>query len=68
MLPYFSECALDFPIKFVGVGDLRIKPHDNLRGQRKFAANLFVKQAVHWKLTKLFLIPSQLRKDGWPLD
>ena len=58
----FSECALDFPIKFVGVGDLRIKPHDNLRGQRKFAANLFVKQAVHWKLTKLFLIPSQLRK------
>ena len=58
----FAKTALNLLVQLVSIGNLRVKPHNYLRGQIELRSNLFVEQAVHWKLTKLLLLPSKLRQ------
>ncbi len=57
-----AKLALFFPVQFVSVGNLGNQTRNNLRGQWEFTTKLFVKQAVHWELSKFFLLPRKLRK------
>jgi hypothetical protein len=54
------KLAFDFAVKLVGINDLGVEAHDDLRRERKFVADSPVKKFVQRVLAELSRLPSKI--------
>jgi hypothetical protein len=55
----FPEFTLNAPVDLVGIGDLGVQPHNDLRRQRELIADSSIEALMQRVLSKLFGLPGQ---------
>lgn len=58
--PKWLECAFDFTIYFVSIGNFRDAAHYHLSSKIELLADIVISQFVEWKLAKSFVFPRLL--------